>query len=438
MHWISMRRIVISLLSPLLATALSVPAAGGEQKGPPHETLRALVVTGGHGFDPSFWNVFRAPGLEITKVDQGATKRSFLAGDVKGYDAIVFYDMWQKITGEEKKKFLDLLEEGQGLVVLHHAMATYADWPQWARIMGGKFFIKPTLWEGAQRNTSTYKHGVKFRVHIEDPYHPVTRGLQDFEIVDETYKSCWIDPGARPLLTTTEATSDRVIGWWKTHGNSRVVYIQLGHGGSGNEPSAFNNPSYKKLISQAIRWVAGPAGIRRPVKLFNGRDLAGWEATGNADWAVKDGILIGKQGPGRAAGDLFTVAEYGDFELKATFQVVWPANSGIWFRYVSGAQSYQADILEYKNPRCWTGSIYRPGKMFISMNTDPATVHREGWNTMIIHARGDEMKIELNGKKVAQAKDTLSYWGKIGIQIHAGDQFEPMEIRVKELVLTGN
>ncbi|HUV62928.1 MAG TPA: hypothetical protein VMW24_03465, partial [Sedimentisphaerales bacterium] len=31
------------------------------------------------------------------------------------------------------------------------------------------------------------------------------------------------------------------------------------------------------------------------IKVFNGKDLTGWEATGGAKWVVEDGMLIGTQ-----------------------------------------------------------------------------------------------------------------------------------------------
>ncbi len=421
-------------LASLLAAGPAALAAEPEKAAP--AALRALVVTGGHDFDPAFWDVFQVPGLEVRKVDQAATGKSFLAGEVKGFDAIVLYDMWPKIADEEKAKLVGLLEAGQGLVVLHHAMADYPDWPEFGRIAGGKFFLKPTFWEGKDWKTSEYKHGVKIPVRVEDPRHPVTRGIGDFEIEDETYKGYWVDPAAHVLLSTSEPTSERAIAWARTHGKARVVYVQLGHGGPRGQANAFTSPVYKRLVSQAIRWVAGKEG-QGPVALFNGRDLTGWERRGGAVWTVEDGVLVGKQGPGNSPGDLFTTAEYGDFELQVTYQVVWPANSGVWFRFVSDQKTYQADILEWPDPRCFSGTIYCPGKMFIGrMNTDPATVHREGWNVMVVRAEGGRLEVALNGKKVAEAVDGLSASGKIGFQVHPGEEFGPMRIRVKEALLT--
>ncbi|HNT89851.1 MAG TPA: DUF1080 domain-containing protein, partial [Candidatus Hydrogenedentes bacterium] len=122
--------------------------------------------------------------------------------------------------------------------------------------------------------------------------------------------------------------------------------------------------------------------------LFNGEDLSGWTQEGGAVWKVKKGRLVGTQGANGEAGDLFTEKEYGDFEVRVTYKIHWPANSGVWFRYQSPDKAYQADILEYKNPECYSGTLYCPGKMFLSMNEDPALVKRDDWNTMVIRAEG--------------------------------------------------
>ena len=169
--------------------------------------------------------------------------------------------------------------------------------------------------------------------------------------------------------------------------------------------------------------------------LFNGTDLTGWEATGNAAWSVEDGCLVGRQGPDGAAGDLFTAREYDDFELTVSFKMNWPGNSGVWFRYQAPDKSYQADILEYKNPECYAGSLYCPGKMFLSMNEDPALVNRDGWNTMKIRAQGDHLVITLNGVVTGDVHEDSFSTGKIGFQIHAGDQFKDMQITVREISL---
>ncbi len=170
-------------------------------------------------------------------------------------------------------------------------------------------------------------------------------------------------------------------------------------------------------------------------KIFNGKDLTGWQTIGNAKWIVKDGLLIGTQGDNNAPGDLLTENTYKDFVLTVAYRVEWPCNSGVWFRYQSPDKAYQADILEYKNPECYSGTLYCPGKMFLAMNTDKTLVNRDGWNTMEVRAEGDHVQIWLNRRQVADVRDNTTDSGRIGFQVHPGAEFGPMKIVVREMLL---
>lgn len=171
------------------------------------------------------------------------------------------------------------------------------------------------------------------------------------------------------------------------------------------------------------------------VELFNGKDLTGWVAEGGATWKVENGMLVGTQGPDNAPGDLFTTDTFRDFELTVTYRIVWPANSGVWFRYQNPGKAYQADILEYPKPVAYSGTIYCPGKLFLSINKDQDLVNRDGWNTLTIRAENDRLRVWLNGIPVAEARDQTCDTGKIGFQIHAGKEFAPMKIIVRRVHL---
>ena len=62
----------------------------------------------------------------------------------------------------------------------------------------------------------------------------------------------FISPRVRPLLTTDNAHSDRIVAWVSPCSTSRVAAIQLGHG-----TSIFAHPSYRALVHNAILWSAG-------------------------------------------------------------------------------------------------------------------------------------------------------------------------------------
>ena len=186
------------------------------------------------------------------------------------------------------------------------------------------------------------------------------------------------------------------------------------------------------LVGCGITTKNHEAGYR---EIFNGKDLSGWKTGGEAKWIVQEANIVGTQGDNNEPGDLFTQAVYKDFLLKVTYRVEWPCNTGIWFRYQSADKAYQADVLEYENPECYSGTLYCPGKMFLAMNTDKTIVDREGWNTMIIRAEGDHLQIWLNGHQVADVHDNTTDMGHIGFQIHAGDQFGSMKIVVREILI---
>jgi hypothetical protein len=169
--------------------------------------------------------------------------------------------------------------------------------------------------------------------------------------------------------------------------------------------------------------------------LFNGKDLSGWKPDGNAAWAVEQGCLVGKQGPNNAPGDLFTTEEFSDFELVVEYKIQWPANSGVWFRYQSPEKAYQADILEYKKPVAYSGTLYCPGKMFLAANTDPKIEKKDDWNTMKVRAQGDHLVITLNDKVTADVHDSSYAKGRIGFQVHPGEEFKDMKITVRKIAL---
>ena len=90
-----------------------------------------------------------------------------------------------------------------------------------------------------------------FTIRIADSAHPVTSGVKDFEIQDETYNLFDVAKENHVLLTTDEPESNKVIGWAKTYGEARVIYLQSGH-----DHFAYENPNYQQMLKQAIQWAA--------------------------------------------------------------------------------------------------------------------------------------------------------------------------------------
>src|SRR5512140_3735222 len=107
--------------------------------------------------------------------------------------------------------------------------------------------------------------------------------------------------------------------------------------------------------------LAGAAVLGKPewIPLFDGKSLNGWKQEGKAVWEAKGGEIVGRQGPGGAAGDLLTEKQWANFEVELEWKMTWPGNSGIWFRYTNAKAAYQADILDQSShPGVLSGSLY--------------------------------------------------------------------------------
>ncbi len=216
--------------------------------------IRVLVVTGGHGFERvPFEQMFKDnPDITFTMVEHPKAQALFKAEAAKAYDVVVLYDMWQKIDDTTKADFANLVSSGKGVVALHHCLGGYQDWPEYEKIIGGLYLLQPRTVDGALQPASIYKEDLDLKVKVADAAHPVTAGVSaEFAIRDETYGKFDLLPDSHPLLTCDHPTSDKVIGWWRTYGKARVVYLQGGH-----DHFAYTHPQYRKLVANAIRWSA--------------------------------------------------------------------------------------------------------------------------------------------------------------------------------------
>lgn len=245
------------MISRLMMITLAVLAGGfcfSSAAPDARNSLNILVVTGGHGFDRQpFFDMFRAlPDITFDEVEHPSAHSLLSPGPSRKYDVVVLYDMWQPITEDARRQFIAMLESGKGVVALHHALCGYNAWPEYRRIIGGRYRIG----KENDRQPSVFKHDVDFRVNVRGG-HAVTAGIKDFDVFDETYGDFDVMQGVTPLLMVDHPTSGRKVGWAHTYRRSRVVYIQPGHG-----PQIFGHPMYRKLLSQAIRWAAQPPDAR--------------------------------------------------------------------------------------------------------------------------------------------------------------------------------
>jgi type 1 glutamine amidotransferase len=205
------------------------------------------VVTGGHPFDvPGFHRfVGKVAGATFTPLVQHLDDFATSPAEVRrSYAAVLFYFFPQGaptgcgVAGDPARAIGDLLDAGQGLVVLHHALLAYPDWPLWDEIVGC-----------SGRGRFSYHPGTRYEARVAQGENPILDGLAGWEMTDETY----VMPPAEgaPLLTAAHPLSSPVIAWTRTCQGSRVACLQPGH-----DDSAWSCGGFQQLVSRALGWTS--------------------------------------------------------------------------------------------------------------------------------------------------------------------------------------
>ena len=243
----------------LLISAMAVTAADAAQ-GRNLPDVRVLVVTGGHDFErPQFFAMFDAmKGVSWSEAAHPDANTHYGGDATSKFDVLVLYDMWQDIGERQKADLLSLVKDnGKGVVALHHCLADYPKWPEFHAMIGGTYFLEDTTVNGVKHAKSTYDHGQALHIQIADPADPVTKGVKDFDMVDEIYGGFTVAADVKPLVKVDYPNSGPIIGWSKTYGKGRVVYLQSGH-----DHIAYENENYRALVRNAILWVSQKQGAK--------------------------------------------------------------------------------------------------------------------------------------------------------------------------------
>ncbi len=135
----------------------------------------------------------------------------------------------------------------------------------------------------------------------------------------------------------------------------------------------------------------------KPVKLFDGKSLAGWSAMVEGQplgWTVKDGIM----GNTPAANNLVSEKKFWNFDLHAEFRVGADTNSGIGLR-----GRYEVQILDdYGKPPNMHGNGALYSRILPSEN---ASRPPGEWQSVDVRLIGRQVSIMLNGKKIIDKQE---------------------------------
>lgn len=272
--------------------------AGVIQYGAP---FNVLVSVRGHPFErDAFGDMFEAmDGVSATFVDQPAAGQLMTPEGLAPYDALCLYDMpGVDFSHEDRPGFVEppaslkrglkaVLDAGKGVVALHHAIAGWPAWPDYAAWIGGRFLYRPQELRGRRRPDSGYRHDVRHTVSIEndfdDIFKPVFKRVPErFSLTDELYLAEVFEDDVCPLMRSdfdfvednfysaskavagamysregwSHELGSNLVGWAKRALNSPLVYLQFGDG-----PETYKDENYRRLLQNALRWAASPQAL---------------------------------------------------------------------------------------------------------------------------------------------------------------------------------
>lgn len=187
-------------------------------------------------------------GFEVDDTNDPYT----LEQDLTGYDLIVI-GWTQAMTTEDlperaEQRLHEAVRGGTGLAGWHGMAAAFRSSLQFSLLAGASFLDHPGG-EGVP---------VPYTIDIVDRDHPITAGVDSFEIASEQYYM-HVDPSAHVLATTTFSgehwpwADGVVMPAVYTHdwGDGRVFYASPGH-----VPDELRIPEAERLVRQGLQWAA--------------------------------------------------------------------------------------------------------------------------------------------------------------------------------------
>ena len=209
--------------------------------------LKVAVVTENHPVDIF---AFTTMLNKLPKISWYMQSIDLLAKDDANrekYDVFLFYHLSKKLPQDEKVRWF--VEEylgstNQGIVLLHHAVCCYHGASYWEAMTG------------IPDRTFVYHWDQVLECKIQNPQHPITQGMKDFVLDDETYEMA--EPssqGTEVLVTVEHPLSMKTLAWTRQYHKSKVFNYVSGH-----DEQAYTNPHFLQILGNGVQWT-GSHGV---------------------------------------------------------------------------------------------------------------------------------------------------------------------------------
>jgi hypothetical protein len=237
---------------------------------------------------------------------------------------------------------------------------------------------------------------------------PVTRAYMNGDVLnlERIHKIRKRDKNGKVIQTRTlkEEIVARVSG-----DNLKLTQIRPHRSGKGVDRREFTGKRIPKLPPRPD---LSKVKYGKPIVLFDGTDLKSWKLTNpnqTSGWSVENGILINRpiQHEGRrhiSYGNLRTIDEFEDFNLKLEVNVPKRGNSGIYLRGI-----YEIQISDsYNKPldSHHMGAVYSRIKPTVNAEKPAGQ-----WQTLDITLVDRHVTVELNNKVIIDNQPLLGCTG---------------------------
>jgi hypothetical protein len=178
------------------------------------------------------------------------------------------------------------------------------------------------------------------------------------------------------------------------------------------------------------------------VPLFNGKNLSGWQTTGN--WVYEPGGVVALKPKSRRRrlfpdhkSFLWTNGTHDDFVLDLEFRVGRDGSSGVFLRSTSSRRYIQVQIRDSHGQRS-LGDRTAGAVVGVAAPSKNMAKPAGQWNRMIITCDGDRIQVDLNGEEVidtdlSRSSQTRSLSsGRIGLE-NASNPVAFRNVKIKEL-----
>ena len=167
------------------------------------------------------------------------------------YDVFANYTSFWVPTDEQCDALVSAVAGGMGIACLHPSSASFYTCPAYLDMIGGHFvYHDPNKLFTVRMSGYTEKdHWFEEQgIAVDVPAHPITEGIDDFQIQDELF----VIEGDQTKWHVLARAEGHPVIYTKMWGKGRVCQISLGH-----DTSALNNPSLQALYVRGVSWAAG-------------------------------------------------------------------------------------------------------------------------------------------------------------------------------------